>query len=498
MALKLYDTLTGKKELFVPVQEKKVSMYVCGPTVYNFISIGNARPVIVFNMVRNYLRYLGYQVIFVQNITDIEDKIINKAKAEGVDFKVITERYIQAFMEDLETLGITDIDEIPLATRMIDEIIDIITRIINNGYGYIINGNVYFDVSKFKNYGKLSGQKIDEMQDADNSDFEKQDKIDFALWKEAKPGEPSWESPWGMGRPGWHIECSAMSNKYLGFGFDIHGGGLDLVFPHHENEIAQSEAAFPDRGNFVKYWMHNGMIEVRERKMSKSDGLKDDWILKNLLKKYSPNLIKFYMLSTHYRSPLEFSEEKLEESKKALGKVTSTIRNIRFIIDGNDQKIIQKDTKTSQKSEVSKEKLKKFLDLLVPDFIGVMDEDFNSAGAIGILFDAIKTVNTIIQDADFVSDVELTGYLASFYKKIVELYGIFGIDLEKEAAAGVSDSKLQEGGLTAQEIEKLIDERNLARKNKDFKKSDEIRNILLAAKIILDDRKEGTIWRIQK
>jgi len=498
LALKLYDTLTGKKEVFVSVQEKKVSMYVCGPTVYNFISIGNARPVIVFNMVRNYLRYLGYQVTFVQNITDIEDKIINKAKSEGVDFKIITERYIKAFMEDLETLGITDIDEIPLATKMIDEIIDIITRIINNGYGYVLNGNVYFDVSKFKNYGKLSGQKIDEMQDADNSDFEKQDKIDFALWKEAKPGEPSWESPWGMGRPGWHIECSAMSNKYLGFGFDIHGGGLDLVFPHHENEIAQSEAAFPDRGNFVKYWMHNGMIEVRERKMSKSDGLKDDWILKNLLKKYSPNLIKFYMLSTHYRSPLEFSEEKLEESKKALEKVTNTIRNIRFIIDGNDQKIIHKDTKTSQKSEADKEKLKKFLDLLVPDFISMMDEDFNSAGAIGILFDAIKTVNTIIQDSDFVSDIELTDYLASFYKKIVELYGIFGIDLEKEAAAGAADSKMQEGGLTAPEIEKLIDERNEARKNKDFKKSDEIRNTLLAAKIILDDRKEGTIWRFQK
>ena len=498
MALKLYDTLTGKKEVFVPAQEKKVSMYVCGPTVYNFISIGNARPVIVFNMVRNYLRYLGYEVIFVQNITDIEDKIINKAKAEGVDFKVITERYIKAFMEDLETLGITDIDEIPLATKMIDEIIDIITRIINNGYGYVLNGNVYFDVSKFKNYGKLSGQKIDEMQDADNSDFEKQDKIDFALWKEAKPGEPSWESPWGMGRPGWHIECSAMSNKYLGFGFDIHGGGLDLVFPHHENEIAQSEAAFPDRGNFVKYWMHNGMIEVRERKMSKSDGLKDDWILKNLLKKYSPNLIKFYMLSTHYRSPLEFSEEKLEESKKALEKVTNTIRNIRFIIDGNDQKIINEDVKTSQKLEAGKEKLKKILDLLVPDFISVMDEDFNSAGAIGILFDAIKTVNIIIQDADFVSDMELTDYLASFYKKIVELYGIFGIDLEKEAAVGAADSKMQEGALTASEIEKLIEERNEARKNKDFNKSDEIRNTLLAAKIILDDRKEGTIWKFQK
>jgi cysteinyl-tRNA synthetase len=498
LTLKLYDTLTRKKEIFVPVNEKKVKMYVCGPTVYNFISIGNARPIIVFNMVRNYLRYLGYQVIFVQNITDIEDKIINKANAEGVDFKVITERYTKAFMEDLDTLGITDIDEIPLATKMIDEIIDIINKIISNGYGYIVKGNVYFDVSKFKSYGKLSGQKIGEMQDADNSDFEKQDKIDFALWKEAKPGEPSWESPWGNGRPGWHIECSAMSNKFLGFGFDIHGGGLDLVFPHHENEIAQSEAAFPEKGNFVKYWMHNGMIEVKERKMSKSDGLKDDWILKNLLKKYSPNLIKFYMLSTHYRSPLEFSEEKLEESKKALEKVINTIRNIRFITEGKDEDINQEAPELSSKPEIDREKLKNLLDMLVPEFNSMMDEDFNSAGAIGILFDAIKTVNVIIQDSNFVSDMELIGYLGSFYKKIVDLYGIFGIDLEKEAGSTIMDTKGEAGNLSTLEIEKLINERNDARKNKDFKRSDEIRNTLLASGIILDDRKEGTIWRFQK
>ncbi|MHB1275530.1 MAG: cysteine--tRNA ligase [Candidatus Humimicrobiaceae bacterium] len=498
MALKVYDTLTRRKELFVPSEEKKVKMYVCGPTVYNFISIGNARPIIVFNMVRNYLRYLGYKVLFVQNITDIEDKIINKANAEGVDFKVITERYTKAFMEDLDTLEISDIDEIPLATKMIDEIIDIIKRIINNGYGYVVNGNVYFDVSKFESYGKLSGQKIDEMKDADINDFEKQDNIDFALWKEAKPGEPSWESPWGSGRPGWHIECSAMSNKYLGFGFDIHGGGLDLVFPHHENEIAQSEAAFPGKGSFVKYWMHNGMIEVKERKISKSDGLKDDWILKNLLKKYSPNLIKFYILSTHYRSPLEFSEEKLEESKKALEKVTNTIRNIRFIIDSKIGNIKQEDTKASQKAENNKEKLRNFLNSLVPDFISIMDEDFNSAGAIGILFDAIKTVNGVIQDSGFLSDSELIDDLASFYKKIVELYDIFGIDLEKEASNGLMDTQMVAGNLTALEIGKLVNERNDARKNKDFKKSDEIRNTLLAAGIILDDRKEGTIWRFQK
>ena len=498
MALKVYDTLSRKKEIFVSSEEKKVKMYVCGPTVYNFISIGNARPVIVFNMVRNYLRFLGYKVLFVQNITDIEDKIINKANAEGVDFKVITQRYTKAFMEDLETLGITDIDEIPLATKMVDEIIDIIKKIINNGYGYVVNGNVYFDVSKFEGYGKLSGQKIEEMKDVDVSDFEKQDNIDFALWKEAKPGEPSWESPWGYGRPGWHIECSAMSDKYLGFGFDIHGGGLDLVFPHHENEIAQSEAAFPGKGNFVKYWMHNGMVEVKERKMSKSDGLKDDWILKNLLKKYSPNLIKFYMLSTHYRSPLEFSAEKLKESKKALEKVTNTIRNIRFIIESKNKKVIKKDLNAIRKSDTESEKLNKILDFLIPDFISMMDEDFNSAGAIGILFDAIKTVNTIIQVSGFLPDEELIADLASFYGKIVELYLIFGIDLEKEISSSLTDTHEASANLNTDEIEKLVNQRNDARKNRDFKKSDEIRDTLLKAGIILDDRKEGTIWRFLK
>lgn len=498
MALKLYNTLTRKKEEFIPAQENKVKMYVCGPTVYNFISIGNARPIIVFNMVRNYLKYLGYKVIFVQNITDIEDKIINKANSEGVDYKVITDRYVKAFMEDIKTLEINDIDEIPLATKMIGEIIDIITRIINNGYGYVVGGNVYFDVSKYKSYGKLSGQKIDEMKDADDIDFEKQDKIDFALWKEAKPGEPSWDSPWGKGRPGWHIECSAMSNKYLGFGFDIHGGGLDLIFPHHENEIAQSEAAFPGRGNFVKYWMHNGMVEVKERKMSKSDGLKEDWILKNFLKKRSPNLLKFYMLSTHYRSPLEFSDEKLEESKKAFEKITSTIRNIKFIINNKDAKNQKASPGENQKLTSDKEKLKAFLISIKPDFTSAMDKDFNSAGAIGVLFEAIKTVNGIIQGTDFAPDREFINDLDSFYEEIAGLYNIFGIDLKREVCDDLIDLKTETGSLGAEEIENLIQERNEARKNKDFRKSDEIRDKLLDGKILLEDRKEGTIWRVQK
>jgi len=284
--LKIYNTLSRKKEDFKPAIENKVKMYVCGPTVYNFISIGNSRPIIVFDMVKNYLKFSGYEVFYVQNITDIEDKIINKANLEGVGYMEITKRYIDAFMEDISNLEIGSVDEMPLATEMVPEIIEIIERIISNGYGYVLDNDVYFDVGKFDGYGKLSGQKITEMKDSEKSEFNKRSNVDFALWKSAKPGEPSWESPWGKGRPGWHIECSAMSQKFLGFGFDIHGGGIDLIFPHHENEIAQSEAAFLNEGQFVRFWMHNGMIEVKDRKMSKSEGLQADWILKNLLKKY--------------------------------------------------------------------------------------------------------------------------------------------------------------------------------------------------------------------
>jgi cysteinyl-tRNA synthetase len=340
LGLKIHNTLSRKKEDFLPYANRQVKMYVCGPTVYNYISIGNARPIIVFNMVRNYFSYLGYEVKMVQNITDIEDKIINKAKDEDVGFEVITKRYIDAFLEDIKNLNISPIDHMPLATEMIPQIIETINIIIKNGYAYEIDGNVYFDVSKYPDYGKLSGQKTEEMLKSASSEFEKKNRIDFALWKKAKQGEPSWDSPWGKGRPGWHIECSAMSSELLGFGFDIHGGGIDLVFPHHENEIAQSEAAYEGKGDFVRYWMHNGMIEVKEQKMSKSAGLKDNWILKNLLENYSANTIKMYILSTHYRSPLEFSMPKLEDAKKNIERIENTLRNILFLCS-DDSRILE-------------------------------------------------------------------------------------------------------------------------------------------------------------
>ncbi len=489
MGLKIYNTLNRKKQEFIP-RNKEVNMYVCGPTVYNYISIGNARPIVVFNMVNNYLKYLGFKVNYVQNVTDIEDKIIDKAKQEDVDFRAITRRYINAFMEDLKNLKISQFKEMPLATEMVPEIIKIIQKIIDTGYGYVINGNVYFDVSKFKGYGKLSGQKIEEMQSQETEEGEihkKRNPIDFALWKKAKQGEPSWDSPWGQGRPGWHIECSAMSTSILDRSIDIHGGGLDLVFPHHENEITQSEAAYPGK-EFVRYWMHNGMIEVKESKMSKSDGLKENWILKNLLKKYNHNVLKMYMLSTHYRSPLEFSMDKLEGSKKSLERIVNSLRNIMFLLKESE--------KEKQNLEKGSNTSKKIMELVTDskeNFLKAMDDDFNSAQAIGYLFDFVKEINMIIQKPSFRMNAEIRDGLSYAYKQILELSAILGFDLRDEIKA-----KKEKKEIGSAEIEELIVKRNEARKNKDFEEADKIRNYLMEKGIELEDRKEGTIWKVRQ
>jgi cysteinyl-tRNA synthetase len=499
VSLKIYNTLQRKKELFEPLSKDCVKMYVCGPTVYNYISIGNTRPVIVFNMVKNYLQYLGYRVEYVQNITDIEDKIIKKALEEKVDYNVITSRYIDAFLEDLETLEVSGFSKMPLATEMIGEIIDIIEKIIENGFGYEVDGNVYFEVNKFPGYGKLSGQDINEMKDSGEEGFKKKNKIDFALWKKARKGEPSWESPWGRGRPGWHIECSAMATNLLGPNIDIHGGGIDLVFPHHENEIAQSEAAFPGKGDFVKYWMHNGMIEVREGKMSKSLGLKENWILKNLLKIYSANIIKIYILSTHYRSPLEFNMEKLDEAEKALDKIVNTLKNIDFLV--NQTECLPEIKKEGAAGKMAGSEVALKLESLVKkfenDFKNSMDDDFNSAKAIGDVFEFIKSINSIIQKPDFQINESVKNSLKDAYSKIIGLGKILGFNFEKEILR-VSENIESKMELAKEEIEKLIAEREAARKKKDFKKSDEIRNYLQKRGIMLEDRKEGTIWEIKE
>jgi len=500
LSLKVYNTLSRKKEEFIPVIDKKVRMYVCGPTVYNYISIGNARPVIVFNMVRNYLEHTGYNVEFVQNITDIEDKIINKANEEGVDFNDITSKYIQAFLEDLENLEIGRFSAMPKATEMIKDIIEIIQRIIDNGHGYVAGGDVYFDVLKFNNYGKLSGQKKEEMMAQESGQFSKKNNIDFTLWKSAKPGEPSWDSPWGQGRPGWHIECSAMSMKYLDFKLDIHGGGIDLVFPHHENEIAQSEAAFPDKGDFVKYWMHNGMIEVKDEKMSKSKGLKSDWILKNLLKKHSPDVIKIYMLSTHYRSPLEFSAEKLEEARKALEKISNFLRNAEFLSSIENLKPVSSgineltDIKSDFEPDSPSVKIYEYVKYFKEEFKNAMDDDFNSAKATGILFDFIGNVNSIIQSPEFKITETVARSLKISSGIVLSHLKIFGINLDKsrQSLKAGNDKRIS---LDDAEILELIEQRLYARKQRDFKKADRIRDRLKSFGVILEDRKEGTIWK---
>lgn len=494
MSLKVYNTLHRKKELFEPIEKGKVRMYVCGPTVYNYISIGNSRPIVVFNMVRNYLQFSGYKVEYIHNITDIEDKIIKKADEEKVDYKVITTRYIKAFLEDVKNLEVGGFSKMPLATEMMAEIIDIIKKIIENGYGYVVDGNVYFEVSKFLAYGELSGQDINEMKDTGDNGFEKRNKIDFALWKKAREGEPSWGSPWGKGRPGWHIECSAMSTTLLDRNIDIHGGGIDLIFPHHENEIAQSEAAFPGEGDFVRYWMHNGMIEVKSGKMSKSLGLEENWILKNLLKSYSPDTIKMYMLSTHYRSPLEFSMEKLDEAGRALEKITNTLKNIKFLIEQKEDLFGGKTRGEADMQVISR--LDTFTREFEVNFKNSMDDDFNSARAIGDIFEFIKNINNIIQKPDFKIDASLKKSLSGACIKIKELGLVLGLNFIKEVSR-ISENIEARIEITKEEIEKLIKERETARKNKDYKKADEIRNYLHSKGIILEDRKEGTIWKLE-
>jgi len=487
VSLTVYNTMHRKKEIFEPLEDGKVGMYVCGPTVYNYISIGNSRPIVVFNMIRNYLRFSGYKVEYIQNITDIEDKIIKKAKEEKVDYRVITDRYTRAFLEDIEKLEVGQFSSMPVATEMIPEIIDIIKKIIENGYGYVVGGNVYFEVGKFSGYGKLSGQNINEMKETGDDGFEKRNKIDFALWKEAREGEPSWGSPWGRGRPGWHIECSAMSTVLLDGKIDIHGGGIDLIFPHHENEIAQSEGAFPGKGDFVKYWIHNGMIEVKEEKMSKSSGLKENWILRNLLKIYSPDTIKLYILSTHYRSPLEFSMGKLDEAGRALEKITNTLKNIRFLTGQKDNQ--SADTGISSNLESA---IRSFEE----NFKNSMDDDFNSAKAIGDIFELIKNINNIIQKPDFEINSSLKKVLQNAHEKIIELGMVLGLNFEKEVS-NISKNLETRTEILKEEIEKLIAEREAARKSRDYKKADEIRIYLQNKGIILEDRKEGTIWNLK-
>ena len=466
--MKIYNTLTKKKEEFVPIEPGKVRMYVCGPTVYNFIHIGNARPMIVFDTVRRYMEYKGYEVNYVSNFTDVDDKIIKKAVEEGVDANVISERYIAECKKDMAGMNVKPATKHPLATEEICGMVEMISELIEKGYAYEKNGTVYFSTRKFKDYGKLSHKNLDDLRSGGRSllvsgEDEKEDPLDFVLWKPKKEGEPFWKSPWSDGRPGWHIECSVMSRKYLGEQIDIHAGGEDLVFPHHENEIAQSEAA--NGKEFARYWMHNAFLNIDNRKMSKSLG--NFRTVREISEQYDLQVLRFFMLSAHYRSPLNFSAELMEASKNGLERIINATDNLKHLLGA------------ATVEEMSAEEKEAFAktDAYVEEFENAMDDDFNTADAIAAIFDLVKYANTT---ATAESSKE---YLQSLLDRIVKLGDVLGLILDKKEE------------LLDADIEKLIEERQAARKAKDFARADAIRDELLEKGIILKDTREGVQWK---
>ncbi len=464
MAIKIYNTLTRKKETFVPIQENKVKMYVCGPTVYNYIHIGNARPPIVFDTVRRYFQYRGYDVHYVSNFTDVDDKIIKAAQEAKEDVPQLAERFIQAYFEDIEALGVQKADVHPRVQENMQEIIDFIEALIEKGYAYEEDGDVYFKTRKFKDYGKLSHQSIDDLLIGARIEVgeKKHDPLDFTLWKAAKEGEISWESPWGEGRPGWHIECSAMAKKYLGETIDIHAGGQDLTFPHHENEIAQTEALTGKP--FANYWMHNGYIKINDEKMSKSLG--NVVLVNELIKQYDPEVVRFFMLSVHYRNPINFNDELLMSAKTGLERLKETVQNIEHRLEIS----IDLDHHADPA-------LAAVRDLKV-QFVEAMDDDFNTANAIAVLFELSKEANRYLRNKNSSKRV-----LTSFLDAMLEISGVLNLSLQ------------QEKELLDSEIEQMIQEREKARKVRDFAKADAIRDELLRKQIILEDTPQGVRWK---
>ena len=477
--MKLYNTMTNKIEEFKTIEENKVKMYVCGPTVYNYIHLGNARPIVVFDTLARYFKYKGMEVDYVQNFTDVDDKIINKSIEEGISASEVSEKYIKCFFEDINSLNILESVKRPKVTENMEEIIEIIQKLIDNGFAYEKDGDVYFEVKKYKDYGKLSNQKIEELELGARIDVSeiKKNPMDFALWKKKKDGEPFWVSPWGEGRPGWHIECSAMAKKYLGDTFDIHGGGQDLVFPHHENEIAQSKCAY--HGNFANYWLHNGFIQINGDKMSKSLG--NFFLLREILEKFSGNVVRLFILSTHYRKPINFSFENMEDTKKALQNIVKSMNKFEDIVEKykNEKTADIKNLDFSQKID---EFDKKFED--------AMDEDMNTPQALATIFDQIRETNKFIS----VNKDELSTIYAEIEKSYESLKrkigNVFGIEIEMENSAKEEDGENME--LTKKLIELLIKLRSEARSEKNFKLSDEIRDELKALGVEIKDNKDGS------
>ncbi|MGL4947206.1 MAG: cysteine--tRNA ligase [Cetobacterium sp.] len=473
--IKIYNTLKGELEEFKPLKEGEVSMYVCGPTVYNYIHIGNARPAIFFDTVRRYFEFRGYKVKYVQNFTDVDDKMIKKANEEGVTLQDIAKKYIDAYFEDTAKVNLKEEGMIrPKATEHIGDMIKIIKTLIQKGYAYESKGDVYFDINSYKKeYGELSGQSVDDLKSGARIDVSeiKKDPLDFALWKAAKEGEPFWNSPWGKGRPGWHIECSAMSNKFLGPTFDIHGGGQDLIFPHHENEIAQSKCG--TGGEFAKYWIHNGYINIKGEKMSKSLG--NFFLLREVLEQFEGRVVRFFILSSHYRKPIDFSDNELIQSKAGLERIENAVSR------GKEKLRTKPFDGGSDLSE-----LKEVLESSKEKFLKCLDEDFNTAGGIGAIFELVKELNKALED-EKISKVgfEIIESAADYIKSVME--EVFGVLLKVE---------VQVGDMTTELIELLLELRREARENKDWAFSDKVRDGLLEMKIKIKDGKEKTTWSI--
>jgi cysteinyl-tRNA synthetase len=463
MSIQLYNTLTRRKETFVPLEEGKVKMYVCGPTVYNYIHIGNARPAIVFDTVRRYLEFRGYDVQYVSNFTDVDDKLIRAARELGEDVPTLANRFIHAYFEDVESLGCKRADIHPRVTENMDIIIEFIQTLEKKGYAYEVDGDVYYRTRKFKDYGKLSHQSIDELKVGARIEVgeKKEDALDFALWKAAKEGEISWDSPWGKGRPGWHIECSAMARHYLGDTIDIHAGGQDLTFPHHENEIAQSEAL--SGKTFARYWMHNGYININNEKMSKSLG--NFVLVHDIIQKHDPEVLRFFMLSVHYRHPINYSEELLENAKTSLERLKTSYQNLKH----------RKEASTNL-TENDHEWIEK-IGQLHDEFVKEMDDDFNTANAISVLFELSRQANYYLMEKHTSEKV-----ISAFMKEFEDLFSVLGL-------------KLEVNEWLDEEIEQLIEKRNQARRERNFKLADEIRDQLKNMNIILEDTPQGTRWK---
>ncbi|WP_195270081.1 cysteine--tRNA ligase [Eubacterium sp. 1001713B170207_170306_E7] len=463
--MKLYNTLTQKKEAFVPIEEGRVRMYSCGPTVYNYFHIGNARPFIVFDVLRRFLEYIGYDVKFVQNFTDVDDKIINRSIEEGITAAEVADKYIAEYFRDADALGIRRADVHPRVSDHMPEIIEMIKELEARGLAYNVDGNVYYQVDHFHDYGKLSKQSIDDLKSGARIDVndEKRSPLDFALWKKKKDGEPYWESPWGQGRPGWHIECSAMSRKHLGESIDIHGGGQDLIFPHHENEIAQSEGSCGCK--FANYWVHNGYININNEKMSKSKG--NFFTVRDIAKHYDLEVVRMFMLMAHYRSPVNFSDELLGQAQNALERLYNAKYQMEYLLENN-------------RAEAASEEEKTWMDSLSQykkGFIDAMNDDLNTADAIAAIFELVRDTNSHLSEA---SSKEAVRAALDLFKELTSVIGLAAKEKENDLET---------------EVEALIAQRQEARKNKDFALADEIRDALLAKGIILEDTREGVKWK---